>query len=178
MKILSFQMIIKKYLAPVLDAKKKGVFFDVGHGNRSFDFTIAENAISNGFMSDSISTDLHIFSFRNSFTNLTDIVVKFMAFEIPIYDLIKQVTINPAHIIKRKDIGNLRPNTRADIFVFSVEEKENILVDCANNKKRYNKHIVPHLTIKNGICYEPEKLKKEVEMITNEITHKKIYCQW
>src|SRR5260370_23664656 len=38
-----------KLLPAALAAKQRGVMFDVGHGGGSFDFTVAEVAISSGF---------------------------------------------------------------------------------------------------------------------------------
>ena len=43
----------------VLSAQAKGVKFDVGHGEGSFSWEIAEICAKNGFYPDVISTDLH-----------------------------------------------------------------------------------------------------------------------
>ena len=44
----------------LFDAKKRGVVFDVGHGGGSFVFSHAVPAVRQGFVPDSISTDLHL----------------------------------------------------------------------------------------------------------------------
>ena len=44
-----------KVLAAALAAKKRGVLIDVGHGGGSFDYTVAEPAIAQGFTPDTIS---------------------------------------------------------------------------------------------------------------------------
>ena len=44
----------------VRDAQERGVLLDIGHGNASFSWTVAETAIAEGVMPDIISTDLHI----------------------------------------------------------------------------------------------------------------------
>ena len=46
-----------KLLPAALDAKKRGVHFDVGHGGGSFDFTVCEPAMQQGFGPDTISSD-------------------------------------------------------------------------------------------------------------------------
>ena len=43
----------------VLEARKRGVLFDVGHGQGSFDWEVAEICAENNFYPDIISTDLH-----------------------------------------------------------------------------------------------------------------------
>ena len=51
-----------KVLPEALDAKRRGVLFDIGHGGGSFDFTVAEVAMQQGVMADTISSDIHVFS--------------------------------------------------------------------------------------------------------------------
>ena len=51
-----------KLLPAALEAKKRGVMFDVGHGGGSFDYTVAEQAIAQGCPPDTISSDIHVFS--------------------------------------------------------------------------------------------------------------------
>ena len=36
--------------------------FDIGHGGGSFDYTIAEAAMAQGYPPDTISSDVHVFS--------------------------------------------------------------------------------------------------------------------
>src|SRR5262249_37592180 len=43
----------------MLEGRKRGVLFDVGHGGGSFAWRIAVPAVKEGFLPDSISTDLH-----------------------------------------------------------------------------------------------------------------------
>ena len=51
-----------RLLPAALDAKQRGVVFDIGHGGGSFDYTVAEAAISQGCPPDTISSDIHVFS--------------------------------------------------------------------------------------------------------------------
>ena len=48
-----------KVNAYLFEARKRGVIFDVGHGGGSFAFRQAVPAVKQGFVPDSISTDLH-----------------------------------------------------------------------------------------------------------------------
>ena len=43
----------------LLEASKRGVLFDVGHGGAAFEFRQAVPAVKQGFFPDSISTDVH-----------------------------------------------------------------------------------------------------------------------
>ncbi|MCW3120353.1 MAG: amidohydrolase, partial [Chitinophagaceae bacterium] len=58
---------ITKQVKPfVLEARRKGIVFDVGYGGISFAFSQAIPAIKNGFYPNSISTDLHGGSMNNA----------------------------------------------------------------------------------------------------------------
>ncbi len=45
--------------AEVLAARKRGVLFDIGHGKGSFAFKTARAMLANGFLPDTISSDVH-----------------------------------------------------------------------------------------------------------------------
>ena len=66
-------------LRPYLfEARKRGVLFDVGHGGGSFLFRQAVPAIKQGFLPDSISTDLHIGSMNGAMTTMLTTLSKFI----------------------------------------------------------------------------------------------------
>ncbi len=76
------------------EAQTRGVIFDVGHGAGSFWFRNAVPAVKQGFIPDSISTDLH----TGDYTVLSMITVmsKFLAMGVPLDDVIRRSTVNPA----------------------------------------------------------------------------------
>ncbi|MEM0945026.1 MAG: amidohydrolase/deacetylase family metallohydrolase, partial [Pseudomonadota bacterium] len=43
----------------VIEARRRGVFFDVGHGRGSFSFKVARQMLAQGFLPDTISSDVH-----------------------------------------------------------------------------------------------------------------------
>src|SRR5215510_6960595 len=49
-------------IAAALEAKKRGVVIDVGHGGGSFSYPVAETAIQQGLTPDTISSDIHAYS--------------------------------------------------------------------------------------------------------------------
>jgi dihydroorotase len=51
-----------RVVPPRLEAKRRGVVVDVGHGGGSFDYTVFEPARDQGFGPDTISSDLHAVS--------------------------------------------------------------------------------------------------------------------
>jgi dihydroorotase len=110
-------------LRPFLaEARKRGVLFDVGHGGGSFLFRQAVPAIKQGFLPDSISTDLHIGSMNGGMTTMLNTVSKFLNMGMTLEDVILRATWNPARQIKREELGHLSIGTSADVAVLRLSK--------------------------------------------------------
>ena len=67
-----------KVLPYLFEARKRGVIFDVGHGAGSFLWRQAAPAIKQGWIPDSISTDLHVSSMNAGMKDMTNVMSKFL----------------------------------------------------------------------------------------------------
>ena len=85
----------------VFEARKRGIIFDVGYGGIIFAFSQAIPAIKQGFLPNSISTDLHTGSMNNALKDMLNIMSKFMAMGVDLRSVIAAATWNPAREIKR-----------------------------------------------------------------------------
>ena len=107
----------RSVLPAVREARKRGVLFDVGHGMGSFDFEVAEIAIADGFLPDTISTDMqrrHIDG--KTIHSLPLVMSKLQAVGMPEMDVFKAVTSRPAKILRREtELGTLIPGACADL---------------------------------------------------------------
>src|ERR1700735_1512587 len=79
----------------MIEGRKRGVIFDVGHGGGSFAWRIAVPAIRQGFLPDSISTDLHIGSMNTGMKDMLNLMSKFLALGLSVEDVILRSTWNP-----------------------------------------------------------------------------------
>ncbi len=103
-----------KVLPALLEAKKRGVLIDVGHGAGSFDYDIAEEAIQQGLLFDTISSDIHTVSGNTpSKPYLPWVLSKFLALGFTLEQVIAAATIKPAEIINRVPKLGTPPNRRA-----------------------------------------------------------------
>jgi len=141
-----------KLIAAALEAKKRGVIIDVGHGGGSFDFTIAEPAIEQGLVPDTISSDLHAFSGNSpSVPYLPNVMSKFLTLGFSLNQVIAMSTNRPAAIINRDPLlGTLKHNAPADISIFDLVEKPVEWVDTRGNKRPGMYSLVPVQTIRAG----------------------------
>ena len=145
-------------LNPILaEARGRGVIFDVGHGAGSFWFRNAVPAVKQGFIPDSMSTDLHTGNYN--ILSLADVISKFRAMGVPLDDLIRRSTVNPASEIRRPDLGTLSVGREADIAVLEEQHGRFDYVDCGFARLSGNVRITARMTVRAGrIVYDPSGL--------------------
>ncbi|HYZ83648.1 MAG TPA: amidohydrolase/deacetylase family metallohydrolase, partial [Bryobacteraceae bacterium] len=78
------ELVDGKVSAPMIEGRKRGIFFDVGHGGGSFYWNIAVPATKQGFWPDSISTDLHTGSMNSGMKSMTDTMSKILILGAPL----------------------------------------------------------------------------------------------
>ena len=138
-------------LRPYLhEARKRGVKFDVGHGGGSFLWKQAVPAIDQGWVPDSISTDLHIGSMNRGMKDMTNVMSKILNRGISLYDVVKMSSWNPAQQIKRLEFGHLSVGAPADVAVLRVDRGEFGFLDVRNGRLEGDKKIAAEMTIYGG----------------------------
>ena len=130
--------------------RQRGVYFDIGHGGGSFRWNVAVAALRQGFPPDSISTDLHIGSMNRGMQTMIRTVSKIYNLDVPLYDVIKMSTSNPAHQIKRTDLGHLSEGAVADVAVFRDERGVYGFADSRGARLTGNKMLECELTLREG----------------------------
>lgn len=136
--------------APMLLARRRGIFMDVGHGNGSFYWTVANPLVRSGYVPDSISTDLHFQSVNEGMKDILNVADKFLALGEPLPQVIAQLTWNPAREIKQTQLGNLSPGSVADVAVLSIEKGDFGFMDVENTRMDGHQKLICELTILNG----------------------------
>lgn len=133
-----------------LTGRKRGVFFDVGHGGGSFYWNIASPLTEQGFWPDSISTDLHTGSMNAGMKDMTNVMSKLLALGAPLEDVIKMSTWNPAQEIKRPELGHMDIGAEADLTVLALEKGQFGFVDSAGAVRAGNQRLTAEVTIRGG----------------------------
>ena len=134
------------------EARNKGILFDVGHGAGSFSFKIAKNAISQKFLPDTISTDMHVSSLISNHATMPEVMSKLLACGMDLNDVVQKSTYEPSKKIRRSDLGSLSESTIADIAVLKISEGDFGLTDNGSGIRvlNSNKRIECEMTIKDG----------------------------
>jgi len=153
-----FPILLDGKINPILQqARNRGVIFDVGHGAGSFWFRNAVPAVKQGFVPDSLSTDLHTGNFN--VVSMSNVMSKFLNMGISFADLIRRSTVNPAREIHRPELGTLSVGAEADIAVLEELHGHFGYIDCGYAKMEGTSQIVARMTVRAGrILYDPSGL--------------------
>jgi dihydroorotase len=137
------------------EGRKRGVIFDVGHGGGSFAWRVAVPAIQQGFLPDSISTDLHIGSMNTGMKNMLNLMSKFLTLGLSADEVIARSTWNPAREIHHDELGNLSVGSPADVSVLRLEKGKFGFTDMYGARMSGHEKFVCEMTVKNGkIVYD------------------------
>ena len=139
-----------KLLPYLWAARKRGVKFDVGHGGGSFSWKNGVPAIRQGFVPDSISTDLHIGSMNDGMKNMLNVMSKVLNLGVSLADVIKMSTLNPANQMRQSQLGHLSQGAGADIAVLRVDHGRFGLVDAQGSRFDATKLLECELTLRDG----------------------------
>jgi dihydroorotase len=139
-----------KLLEYLKRARARGVLFDVGHGGGSFVFRNAVPAIQQGFFPDTISTDLHTGSMNGAMMDMLTTMSKLMVIGVPLNEVIRESTVNPAKAIQRPELGHLGMGAEADIAVLRVTQGSFRYMDGARGAIEGDRRLTCEMTLKGG----------------------------
>lgn len=131
-------------------ARKRGVKFDVGHGGGSFVFRNAAPSVQQGFFPDSISTDLHTGSMNGGMMDMVTTMSKMLVLGVPLREVIRESTINPALQIQHPELGHLSPGAVADVAVLNLMSGRFGYADASNGKLEGGQRLFCEMTLKDG----------------------------
>jgi dihydroorotase len=134
----------------VMEAKKRGVLFDLGHGGAGFWYSVAVPAMKQGLPPNTFGTDLHRFSMNAGMKDMLNVMSKYMAMGMKLNDVIQTATWNAARAIKHEDLGNLTEGAVADIAVIRIRDGKFGFVDAGGNSIEGKQKLEAELTLRAG----------------------------
>ncbi|MGH9470648.1 MAG: amidohydrolase family protein [Terriglobia bacterium] len=145
----------KGMIPEVAAARDRGIIFDVGHGCGSFSWESASRAFEDGFLPDTLSTDLHRYCVTEPLNvTLPGVMSKFLALGMSLPEVIVKTTSAPARILELEPArGTLRIGSAADLFIFDLEEGEFEYLDTNLDRRKGKHRIMPKMTVRAGVPY-------------------------
>ena len=141
-----------RVLPQVLEARRRGILFDFGNGRTAhWTWDVAERAMKQGFLPDTISSDITGAGLTDQVLNLPNVMSKFLLLGMPIDQVIARATSNAAHAIPEyKSYGTLRTGAAADVAVFALREGDFEFVDNYGNKRTGRRRLFPYAVVMGG----------------------------
>jgi dihydroorotase len=147
------QLVLKE----VIEAQRHGIIFDCAHGRNHFSFTMIEKALDQGFLPDTVSTDLTLTSAtRGPVWDLATTMSKLLHFGMALDDVISRATAAPAKILGYEGtVGTLKPGANADLAILELRDGRFDLTDSDGHTVTARRRLIAHTTIKEGrVTYE------------------------
>src|SRR5215472_15049480 len=113
----------------VMEARQRGVIFDIGHGAGSFSFDTTRGMLKANFIPDIISSDIHVLSINGPAHDILEIMSKFYCLGVGLADIVRTVTSAPASALRRPELGTLVPGGIGDAAVLEIVEGDHRYVD-------------------------------------------------
>ena len=143
----------------VPQALRKGLHFDIGYGI-NFSFDIARRMMAAGVLPNTISSDIHgdFGSYHDDSKldySLCGAMTRMLALGMPLSEVIRRVTVNPATILRDPDIGSLSVGTLADITILDRVTADWLLRDGRGEGLLATERLVPRLVVRAGEVITP-----------------------
>lgn len=134
-------------------ARERGVLFDVAHGAGSFDFDVAEAMLAAGFPPDIISSDVHMLCIDGPAFDNMETMSKFLLLGMPLADIVRAVTLTPARVLGRPDLGGLAVGSTGDATVMRLEEGDFTLRDVVGQSRQARQRFALDSVVVGGALW-------------------------
>jgi dihydroorotase len=144
----------------VLEARERGVLFDIGHGKGSFAFKTARAMLANGFYPDTISSDVHALCIDGPAFDQVTTMSKFLCMGMPLPDVVAASTVNAAMALRRPELGSLKPGSAGDATLISVQQGQFDYADVVGEHLTGDRKIVSEGVVIGGAWWHPKQSPK------------------
>jgi len=139
----------------VLEARARGVIFDVGHGGGSFGFKTTRAMLANGFLPDVISSDVHILSINGPAFDLLTTMSKFLVLGLDLPTVIRLATLNAASAIRKPGLGTLKPGSVGDASILELRDGSFEYLDVIGEKVVGKQRLLAAGVVVGGKWWHP-----------------------
>ena len=141
----------------VLEARRRGVVFDIGHGSGSFGFRTAEAMLAGGFPPDVISSDVHTLSINGPAFDQLVTMSKFLRLGMELVEVIRASTAAPGAALGRTDIGRLAIGAVGDATLLELAEGEFEYRDVLGETRKARQRLKARGLVVGGRWWHPPR---------------------
>lgn len=137
-------------------ARARGVLFDVGHGQGSFSYRIAKQALQHDFPPDTISSDLHAHNVHGPVFDEATTIAKLVHCGMGLDEAVRAATAAPAAAIGlARELGRIEVGQAADLTVLELRSDGHVsLPDGTGEDEIIDMLLLPRLVVRRGALVE------------------------
>lgn len=132
-----------RVLREVHAARERGVLFDIAHGMGAFGYDTTEKALSEGFLPDLISSDVHVIAVEGPGFDLLHTMSKLLNCGLSLPDVVGMSASRPALAIRRPELGHLGADAPADITVLRQVDSNYLFEDVVGDTRQGSTLLQP-----------------------------------
>ncbi len=142
-----------RVLPEVREARQRGILFDVGNGRTGhFTWDVAERALQQDFLPDTISSDLTAPGRTDRVFDFPTVLSKFLLLGMPLEGVVARATVNAARALPPfRALGTLAVGAPADLAVFELEDGSFEFVDNERSVRTGRQKLVTTAVVAGGM---------------------------
>jgi dihydroorotase len=118
--------------------------------------------LANGFLPDTISSDVHALCIDGPAFDQVTTMSKFLCLGVPIVDVIAASTVNAAMALKRPELGTLKPGSAGDATILSIKEGGFDYVDVVGEHLAGDRRIASEGVVLGGRWWHPQPSRSQI----------------
>ncbi|HEX6143180.1 MAG TPA: amidohydrolase/deacetylase family metallohydrolase, partial [Geminicoccaceae bacterium] len=118
----------------IIEARERGVIFDIGHGMGGFGFASGRAMLEAGIYPDVISSDVHCLSEHGPAFDLLHTMSKLLALGMPLEEVVAAATSRPAAALRRPELGTLDVGAIGDVTLLDLRAGDFEFVDVMGER--------------------------------------------
>ncbi len=135
----------------IWDAQRAGIVFDAARGRNHLSFPVLSRAAEQGFLPDTLSTDMSLPMATDPKYGLATIGTDPLAHGVPLHETLARMTVRPGRVIGRHVAASLAPGQSADLTLIALEQRTVVLEDVDGRRLCAEQSLVPKATVRSGI---------------------------
>ena len=140
----------------IWDAQRAGIVPDAARGRNHLSFPVLSRAAEQGFLPDTLSTDMSLPMATDPKYGLATIGTYLLAHGVPLHETLARMTVRPGRVIGRHVAASLAPGQSADLTLIALEQRTVVLEDVDGRRLCAEQSLVRKATVRSGIYRDTE----------------------
>lgn len=135
------------------EAQQRGIVFDAARGRNHLSFVVLSGALDQGFLPDTLSTDMTVASAADPDYGLGTLATYLLAHRVPLHEVVARMTTRPMQVIGRRPPSALQVGQTADLTLMALVRSERTLEDVDGRRLVVAETLVATGAIRAGVLF-------------------------